>query len=291
MKKKLLYTFLILLAIALVMLFFVYLAGTNVAVMNPKGWVAQKQKDLIILSTILMLIVVVPVFILTVFVSWKFRGHHKHKYSPDWDSNHILETVWWCFPLVIVGILSVVAYKSCHLLDPYKPLESTAKPLRIQVVALQWKWLFIYPEEQIATVNFFQIPEQRPINLEITADAPMNSFWLPQLAGQIYAMAGMRSKLHLIAHETGSYKGSSANISGEGFSGMTFTAKVSTQEEFDQWVQSVKQSPNLGLEEYKQLAKPSSYNPVASYVLQAGNLFDWIMMSFMMPPETLTKSK
>ena len=133
---------------------------------------------------------------------------------------------------------------------------SNTKPLTIQVVALQWKWLFIYPEQKIATVNYIQFPENTPLNFEISADAPMNSFWIPQLGGQIYAMPGMSTKLHLIANQTGTFRGCSANFSGEGFSGMTFVAKSSTQEEFDAWVASDHSAAALNEETYQQLAKP-----------------------------------
>ncbi|MBS3903949.1 MAG: ubiquinol oxidase subunit II [Simkania sp.] len=293
MKKKFTYTLFILIALALVLLFFLYLSTTNVAVLNPKGLIAEKERDLIIISTILMLIIVIPVFILTIYISWKYKaGNHKAKYSPDWDKNHLLESIWWGFPLVIVVMLSVVTYKSCHELDPFKPIETSVKPMKIQVVALQWKWLFIYPELNIATVNFFQVPEQTPIDFEITADAPMNSFWIPQLGGQVYAMAGMRSELHLIANEPGSFRGSSANISGTGFAGMHFIAKASSQDEFNQWVQSVKESSNLlNLDTYSQLVQPSSYNPAASYVLQVGDLFHQIIMKYMMPSEMQSTGK
>ena len=164
----------------------------------------------------------------------------KAKHAPDWEHNYIAEYCWWGVPIVIIVILAVTTWKSSHDLNPFKPIESEKKPLAIQVVALHWKWLFIYPEQGIATVNFVQFPEKTPINFEITSDAPMNSFWIPQLGGQIYAMPAMRSKLHLIANEIGSFRGVSANISGKGFAGMTFTAKSSSEEDFDAWVQSGK---------------------------------------------------
>jgi cytochrome o ubiquinol oxidase subunit 2 len=158
------------------------------------------------------------------------------------------------------------------------------KPLTIQVVALQWKWLFIYPEQNIASVNFFQIPTHTPINFEITADAPMNSFWLPQIAGQIYAMPGMRTKLHLVADEEGQYRGSSANLSGRGFAGMTFIAQASTEADFDKWVESVAQSTkSLDVKEYEQLAEPSENNPVVTFQVEGKGLFDQIIMKYMMP--------
>jgi cytochrome o ubiquinol oxidase subunit 2 len=154
------------------------------------------------------------------------------------------------------------------------------------VVALDWKWLFIYPEQGIATVNFIQFPAQTPVRFVITADAPMNSFWIPELGGQIYAMAAMKTQLHLIANKPGIFKGLSANFSGEGFAGMKFLAKASSDEEFAQWVEGVKQSgASLGAAEYKQLVKPSSDQPASYYVLTGKNLFDQIVMQFMVPNE------
>ena len=256
-----------------------FLQGIDIDVLNPMGMIALKQRSLIYTSTLLMLIVVIPVFILAVVIAWKYRAsNEKAKYTPDWDNNILAECIWWGFPLAIIVILSVVVWKSSHELDPFKPIESNAKPITIQVVALQWKWLFIYPEYNIATVNFIQFPEKTPLNFEITADAPMNSFWIPKLGGQIYAMAGMKTKLHLIANEVGIFRGSSANLSGEGFAGMTFTAEASEASDFDKWVRSIqKSSPSLNLETYHQLAKPSSNNPVASYKLQDKDLFEQIV--------------
>ncbi len=271
--------------IAFALICFIYLDFAKVDVLNPKGWVALKQRDLIIFSTLMMLIVVIPVFILTFVFLWRYReGNEKAKYNPDWNHSHLAESIWWGIPCLIILVLSIICWKSTYQLDPFKPLETGKKPVKIQVVALQWKWLFIYPEQQIATVNFFQIPEQRPIHFEITSDAPMNSFWIPQLAGQVFAMSGMRTKLHLIADEVGEFRGCSANISGKGFSGMHFIAKASTEADFDGWVQEVAGAPGqLGWAEYTQLAKPSEDDPVALYRLTDGDLFDQIIMKYMAP--------
>lgn len=265
-------------------LYWIYDYREHIAMLNPKGWVALRERDLMITATILMLLVVVPVFVLTVYIITKFRASNKKaEYRPDWDNNVLLEIIWWGFPFVIVIFLSIIAWTTSHELDPFKPLDSDVKPLKIQVVSLQWKWLFIYPEQNIATVNYFQIPEKTPINFEITSDAPMNSFWLPQLGGQIYAMAGMKTKLHLIADHTGDFRGSSANLSGDGFSGMVFNVKATNEADFNKWVDTVKQSDaTLGLEEYKKLAEPSQNNPTAYYKLQKNDLFDWIVMKPMM---------
>ncbi len=262
-----------------------YLFLADVAVLNPKGEIAYKERTLLTISTFLMLIVVIPVFILAFLFAWRYRAEKKAKYTPDWDFSLLLESLWWGIPCVIILLLGYFNWKGCHELDPFRPLAAKEKQLTIQVVALDWKWLFLYPEQKIATVNFVQFPEKTPIHFEITADAPMNSFWIPQLGGQIYAMAGMTSQLHLIADEPGEFRGSSANISGEGFSGMTFTAKSSSLADFDKWVASVKGDARvLSWEEYKKLSKPSAYNRVATYQWEEKNLFERIVTQYMEMP-------
>ncbi len=262
-----------------------FFGGSNMVVLNPKGTIADKQRALMIVATLLMLLIVIPVFALTFGIAWKYRaGNTSAKYTPEWDGSHIAETIWWLVPLAIISVLAVIAWRSSHELDPYKRLDTAAKPITIQVVALNWKWLFIYPEQDIATVNVVQFPEKTPVNFEITADAPMNSFWIPQLGGQVYAMAGMKTQLHLMADGVGSYAGSSANLSGQGFAGMKFRATSSSQADFDQWVRSAKHSPNrLSKSAYKSLAKPSQNNPPAYYSARDEHLYDTVIMKYMMP--------
>jgi cytochrome o ubiquinol oxidase subunit II len=276
---------LFLLGVALFAVF--YIDTHTIDVLNPKGMIGLKERDLLITAASLMLIVIIPVYFLTILFSWRYRsGNTKAKYTPEWCSSVIYEAVWWGIPTIIIIVLATITWKSSHELNPFKPLESEKKPIVIQAVALDWKWLFIYPEHGIATVNYIQFPEQTPINFEITADAPMNSFWIPQLGGQIYAMPNMRSKLHLIANEIGTFRGAAANINGKGFAGMVFTAEASSEEDFEKWVKSVKQSPKkLNLDEYNRLAKPSEYVPVALYLLTQENLFDQIVMKYSTPPQ------
>lgn len=266
----------------------VYINSNNMGVFNPKGMIALAEMNLIIKTTLLMLIVVIPVFILLAFFAWRYRATNtKAKYTPDWHSNKILEIIWWTIPIIIISIIAVITWISSHELDPYKPIASNVPPITIQVVALDWKWLFIYPEQNIATVNFVQFPVGTPVNFKITGDAPMNSFWIPQLAGQIYAMAGMDTKLHLIANEAGEYKGVSANYSGFGFSGMKFITKVTSQEEFNKWVQTARQSPvALSQVEYSNLAQKSRNNPVAYYSSVEEGLYGKIIMKYMTPAKT-----
>lgn len=284
MKTKFKIAIIILVVLAFSAVTAMYMSSHNIAVLDAKGMIGIRESELIITASLLMMIVVVPVFILTLAFAWKYRENGKGKHAPDWEHNYIAEYCWWGVPLVIVAILAILTYRSSHALNPFKPIENGNKPIKIQVIALEWKWLFIYPEQGIATVNYIQFPVNTPLNFEITSDAPMNSFWIPQLGGQIYAMPAMRSKLHLIANEEGTYRGSSANISGKGFAGMKFTAKATSQADFDTWVGEVKKSPKgLDAVEYKQLLIPSEYNPVAYYNLKQQNLFDQSIMKYMMP--------
>lgn len=251
----------------------------------PKGLIALEERNLLFIIQAIMLLVIVPVYVLTFIFSWRYRaGNSKATYDPDLVDSKLLEYVWWGFPTVMTLIISVLTWYKTYELDPYKPLQSDKKPLTIQVVALQWKWLFIYPEEQIATVNYFQIPEKTPLQFEITADAPMNSFWIPSLGGQIYAMPAMRTKLYLIADAVGEFRGSSANISGEGFSGMHFIAKATSDEDYKKWVELAKNSSlTLDKQTYDQLSAPSKNNPVGIYKLKEQNLFNQIIMKYMHP--------
>ena len=281
MKKIFKITFVTLLCLGVIALSVLYINTHTIDVLEPKGMIGERERELMITASLLMLIVVIPVFVLTWIFAWKYRVGHKLRHDPNWEHNYIAEYCWWGVPIVIILILAVTTWKSSHDLNPFKPIENGKKPISIQVVALDWKWLFIYPEQGIATVNFVQFPEKTPINFAITSDAPMNSFWIPQLGGQIYAMPAMRSKLHLIANESGSFKGVSANISGKGFAGMRFVAQATTDEEFDQWVLKVKASARPL--DYEKLAQPSEYHPVEYYLLDRQDLFDRIMMKYMRP--------
>jgi cytochrome o ubiquinol oxidase subunit II len=279
--KVCLFIFIVLAGIAVSWL---YIRSHDIAVLEPQGMIGAKERDLIFTSTLLMLIVVIPVFFLMTFFAWRYREGSKAVHAPDWEHNYIAEYCWWGVPLIIIGILAVLTWKSSHELNPFKPIDSDVKPLKIQVVALQWKWLFLYPEQGIATINFVSFPEKTPIDFEVTSDAPMNSFWIPQLGGMIYAMPAMRTQLHLIADAPGVFRGASANISGEGFAGMSFTAHALSAGDFEGWVGSAQATPQkLTAVEYEQLVAPSSYNPRATYVLGQIDLFDQIIMKYMTP--------
>ncbi len=262
-----------------------YLHAKNFAVLNPRGVVAFRERRLMITTVLLGLLVVVPVYILTFSIAWRYReGNKKARYSPELAGNRWAETVWWGIPLAIIGVLSVITWNSSHALDPHRALQLSGTPMTIQVVALDWKWLFIYPQQGVASVNLAEFPVGTPVTFNITADAPMNSFWIPQLGSQIYAMPGMSSKLNLAADKPGSYDGSSANISGRGFAGMRFTAQATSEADFNNWLGIVRSSPDsLGMGDYKRLARPSENNPVQLYASVDRDLYNKVLLKYMVP--------
>ncbi|KJZ41478.1 ubiquinol oxidase subunit II [Pseudomonas sp. B21-040] len=255
------------------------LSGCNMTLLDPKGQVGLDERNLIITATLLMLLVVVPVIVMTFLFAWKYRASNTDAvYTPKWSHSTKIEIAVWAIPVLIIIALGYVTYKSTHALDPYKPLESDVKPVTIQVVSMDWKWLFIYPEQGIATVNKIVFPANTPINFQITSDTVMNSFFIPGLGGQIYAMAGMQTKLHLIANQNAEFDGISANYSGAGFTGMKFKAIATSQADFDAWVSDVKKAPKqLEKAEYEALSKPSQNNPVELYSSFTPNLFQTIV--------------
>ncbi|MGK2946620.1 MAG: cytochrome o ubiquinol oxidase subunit II [Candidatus Malihini olakiniferum] len=263
------------------------LSGCDMALMNPKGQVGLEQRSLILTALGLMLIVVIPVIVMTIAFAWKFRASStKAKYTPNWSHSNKIEAVVWTVPIIVILILGTITWKTTHSLDPYKPLTyeaNSAKPITVEVISLDWKWLFIYPELGIATVNELAFPTNVPVNFKITSDTVMNSFFIPRLGGQIYAMAGMQTKLHLIANEPGKYEGISGGYSGNGFSGMKFTAiATQNQQEFDQWVTIVRASSKTlkSMEEFNSLAKPSQFHPVEYFSSLQPELFKNLIHKF-----------
>ncbi len=236
--------------------------------LNPKGQVAEAQYDLMIFNIIIMAIVAIPALILFYWFAWKFRDtSDKAVYSPNIRHSKFFVFKMWAIPSITVAVLIIAMWPATHRLAPNKPLESATETLNIQVVALRWKWLFIYPEQRIASLNFVQIPEDTPVNFVLTADeTPMSSFWIPHIGGQLYAMTGHRNGINLMAEEIGEYTGRSAEINGAGFAGMTFTAKASSQQDFDKWVEEVRNgSEMLDSDMYEKLLEPSESDKVALF--------------------------
>lgn len=261
------------------------LANENALVFHPKGIIAQSILHLILLNFILMWLIIVPTYIFLFAVVYKYcikgeKGPDQEASSHPWG-----ELILWILPAIIVLVMSFVLWDKTHELNPYKPLESEVKPLMVEVVALDWKWLFIYPELGIASLNYLHIPEKTPIHLRLTADeAPMNSFWIPQLSGQIYAMTGMTTQLHLMADGLGEYRGHAVEINGEGYSGMTFLTKSSSQKEFEAWVAEVKKSPSQLTEEvYAEMVKPAIDQSIRLFSDVKPDLFHHIILKYMYP--------
>ncbi|WP_426437871.1 ubiquinol oxidase subunit II [Bradyrhizobium genosp. P] len=252
------------------------LGGCDFVVLAPAGDVAVQQRDLVVISTVLMLLIVIPVMAMTVFFAWRYRqSNTAAPYEPEWDHSTQLELVIWSAPLLIIVCLGALTWMGTHLLDPYRtlgridtnrPIAGQDAPLNVQVVALDWKWLFIYPDYGVASLNEFAAPTDRPISFRITSSSVMNSFYIPALAGQIYAMPGMETKLHAVANKEGTFRGFSANYSGAGFSGMHFEFKSLSSTDFAKWIAAAKASGGmLGRSDYLQLERPSSNEPVRLY--------------------------
>lgn len=267
------------------------LSGCDSALLDPKGQIGLEQRSLILTALGLMLIVVIPAIVMAIGFAWKYRATNKEaKYSPNWSHSNKVEAVVWTIPIFIIIFLAVLTWKTTHSLEPGRPLDHDAKPVTIEVIAMDWKWFFIYPEQGIATVNEIAFPANTPVEFKITSNSVMNSFFIPRLGSQIYAMAGMQTKLHLIANEAGTYDGISANYSGAGFSGMKFKA-IATPDAatFDQWVAKAKQSSKVmnDMDAYNLLAKPSEYNKVEYFSSVKPNLFVDVINKFMGPGKSM----
>ncbi|HVI29272.1 MAG TPA: ubiquinol oxidase subunit II [Hansschlegelia sp.] len=270
------------------------LAGCEMVVTHPSGDIAAQQRDLIVISTILMLMIIVPVMALTALFAWRYRQTNTSAtYDPDWHHSTRLEVVIWSAPLVIIIALGAITWISTHLLDPFRPLSriseskpvaAEVKPLDVQVVALDWKWLFFYPEQGVATVNELAAPVDRPITFHITASSVMNSFFIPALAGQIYAMPGMETKLHAVINKPGEYDGFSANYSGAGFSRMNFKFRALDGKGFDEWIAKAKASGStLDQKTYIALERPSEQEPVRYYASVENGLYNKVLNMCALP--------
>jgi len=264
------------------------LAGCGTVLLNAPGDIAAQQGRLIVVSTVLMLLIIVPVIALTIFFAWRYRqSNPQATYTPEWNHSTQLELLIWAAPLLIIIALGAVTWISTHTLDPYRPLRRLdaarpvmpgTKPLVVEVVALDWKWLFIYPEQGIATVNELVAPVDVPIQFKITASSVMNSFYIPALAGQIYAMPGMQTQLHAVMNQPGEYDGFSANYSGAGFSGMRFKFRGVGVVDFDQWVAATKAgAQTLDRTVYLQLEKPSEREAARRFANVEPDLFQAVV--------------
>jgi cytochrome o ubiquinol oxidase subunit II len=255
------------------------LGGCSLELMDPKGAIGQQEKSLILAALALMLLVVVPVIALTLYFAWRYRASNtRATYAPTWAHSTAIEVVVWTIPCLIVVTLGVLIWHSTHALDPYRPIQAERAPIRVDVVALNWKWLFVYPDYGVASVNELALPAHTPVAFRLTAESLMNSFFIPQLGSQVYAMAGMQTRLHLIADTPGDYAGMSAAYSGAGFSDMAFTAKVRDDAGFARWLAAAKAAPlRLDAATLAQLEAPSHGAPVQLYGGIATGVFDGIV--------------
>ena len=284
MKRKILIS---ILAVTLGILgIILVISSENTLTMHPKGVIAKDILDLICTNFVLMGLIIIPTFLLLFWVVWRYCIKNEHAvYDPHHSFGRMGPVLMWGLPCIIVIALSLVTWDATYKLNPYKPIDSEVKPLTVQVVALDWKWLFIYPELGIATLNYLHIPAHTPIHLQLTADdAPMNSFWIPQLCGQIYSMTGMTTQLYLMADEAGDYAGKAVEINGEGYSDMTFLVKAVAPMEFENWVQLAKESPlHLTEDVYKDLVKHFVKKDILLYSEVEKNLYHKIVHKYMYP--------
>jgi cytochrome o ubiquinol oxidase subunit 2 len=263
------------------------LAGCNTVVLQPSGDVALQQRNVLLASTWLMMLIIVPVILAIVVFAWRYRASNKAAtYEPEWHHSTTLEVAIWAAPLAIIVALGALTWVSTHVLDPYRPIAriapgravAGAKPLNVDVVAMDWKWLFIYPDLGIATVNELAAPVDTPINFKVTASSVMNSFYVPALAGQIYAMPGMQTPLHAVINKVGDYDGFSANYSGAGFSDMKFKFHALSPAGFQAWVAAAKADGDvLDRAQYLRLVLPSDRVPVHHYAVVAPDLYQAIL--------------
>jgi cytochrome o ubiquinol oxidase subunit 2 len=263
------------------------LSGCGTVVMSPSGDIAAQQAHLIWQSVFLMLLIIVPVMFLILLFAWRYRQSANATYTPDWDHSTRLELLIWGAPLLIVIALGTITWISTHKLDPYRPLDrikagtpitTPVQPLRVDVVALDWKWLFIYPEQGIATINEVAAPVDRPIEFHITASTVMNTFYVPALAGMVYAMPGMEIRLNAVINEPGTYQGLSANYSGAGFSDMRFKFLGLADADFDKWVAGNKGSADaLTRAAYLKIEQPSAREPVRRFGQVDEGLYDLVL--------------
>ncbi len=261
------------------------LAACNRGVLDPVGPVAAQEKQLLINSTAIMLAIIIPTMIATVAFAWWFRrGNSKATYLPDWEYSGAVEMVVWGIPILTIMLLGGIAWIGSHNLEPSKPLPSDKPPLNVEVVSLDWKWLFIYPDQGIATVNQLVVPAGTPVSYRLTSATVWNVFWVPQMGSMIYTMPRMTTRLNLQADRQGSFNGLSGHFSGDGFPGMQFEVRSLPPEQFATWAQESRgKGAVLDGRGYAELSKPSSYVKPITYGAVAPGLFDAIVANRMPP--------
>jgi cytochrome o ubiquinol oxidase subunit 2 len=247
-------------------------------VLDPQGPIGSAERLILLNATAIMLVVVLPVIVLTLAFAWWYRASNaRAAYQPDWSYSGHIELVTWSIPAMVVILLAAVGWIGSHELDPGRKLQSDSSPIRIEVVSLDWKWLFIYPEQKVAAVNQLVIPSGVPVEFLLTSATVMNSFFVPQLGSQIYTMPGMTTRLNLLAARPGDYPGLSANFSGDGFSDMRFLVHAVPATEFASWLARTREAgPTLNADAYSQLARPGGDAEARTYSNVDSNLFEQI---------------
>jgi cytochrome o ubiquinol oxidase subunit 2 len=255
------------------------LGGCTEGVLDPKGPIALAERQILLNALGIMLAIVIPVIVATLgFAFWFRASNERARYRPNFTYSGRLELLVWSIPAMTVLLVGGVAWVGAHDLDPGKPISSMVKPVNVQVVSLDWKWLFIYPEQGIASVNKLVVPVGTPISFELTSSSVMNSFFVPQLGSQIYTMSGMATRLHLQADHLGTYAGLSAMFSGDGFPDMRFTVDAVTDDGFAQWVRQARETGSvLDKQAYADLVKPSKAVVPFTYRVVAPDLFSSIV--------------
>lgn len=285
MKKPMLapVAFLLFIGVEVVLLTVMISRVKNFALLNPKGLIAREQMSLMLPVVIIILVVAIPTVLLLYFFAWKYReSNTKATYNPHMKHGKVFNITIWTIPSLFMLALACILWPAAHRLDPRQAISSANKPLTIQVIAMRWKWVFIYPEQHLATVNYVQLPTNTPVKFQLSADeAPMSSFWIPNLGGQLYAMTGHINTLNLMATQSGDYPGSVAEINGAGFADMKFVVHAGSKQTFDDWVRQVKNSPNiLDQSEYNTLLKPSENNSAAVYAIAQTDLFNNMLAKY-----------
>jgi cytochrome o ubiquinol oxidase subunit II len=263
------------------------LGGCSQGMLDPQGPIAAAERTILLNSLGIMLAIVVPTILATLGIAFWFRASNPRAlHLPDFEYSGLLEMIVWSIPAMTVLLLGGIAWIGAHQLDPRKPLEGSVKPVTIQVASLDWKWLFIYPDQGIASVNTLTVPSGTPISFDLTSSGVMNSFFVPQLGSQIYTMAGMVTHLELQAQKLGVYPGFSAQFSGDGFAGMNFAVNAVTPEQFAQWVASTRgKGPTLDVQSYAALAQPSEAVAPFTYGAITPNLFGSIVRDSSQPAD------
>ncbi len=268
-----------LLAVCAALLFKFLIGDSTVTLFMPRGTVAAHELQVLLQLAGIMLALGAPMLVLFCVFAWKYRADNAEaKFEPDRIASGRMQLLMWLIPALFVAVMWGVTWKGAHKLDPFKPIASDKPPITIQVVALRWKWLFIYPEQHVASTGLVVFPEDTPIHFDLTADGPMSLFWIPQLGGQMAAMTAMKTQLNLIA-ERGNYDGKNTEINGQGYSDMVFDAKAVSREDFDAWVRQTRMSSAmLDSDAYAKLAEPSRDAPQMYFGSVDPDLFSTIMM-------------